>query len=96
MRGCTCLAHMCVDGTVTGPQFNSRMRGKGEMRRNALGLGFLVGAAGIVYGHERGCTKAEILAINDDPTQFRKLVRQGAACTHCRCVGRRPSRCPSS
>jgi len=76
--------------------FNSRMRGKGEMRRNALGLGFLVGAAGIVYGHERGCTKAEILAINDDPTQFRKLVRQGAACTHCRCVGRRPSRCPSS
>lgn len=46
-----------------------------SMRKNALGLGFIVGAAGIVYGNEKGCKKAELLAINDDPYQFRKLVR---------------------
>ena len=44
-------------------------------RRNALGLGFLVGAASIVYAASKGCRKAELLAIDDDPPQFKKLVR---------------------
>lgn len=37
-----------------------------RVRRNALGLGLLLGAAVFSYGHSCGCRTAEILAINDD------------------------------
>lgn len=37
-----------------------------RVRKNALGLGLLLGGAVLSYGHSCGCTKAEILAINDD------------------------------
>lgn len=43
---------------------------KGEagqrVRGGALGLGLLLGGATFSYGLSQGCSKAEILAINDD------------------------------
>lgn len=43
-----------------GGQEGDRVRG------GALGLGMLVMAASLALGASRGCTKAELLAINDD------------------------------
>lgn len=43
-----------------GGQQGDRVRG------GALGLGMLVMAASLALGASRGCTKAELLAINDD------------------------------
>jgi len=37
-----------------------------RVRKNALGLGLLLGGAVFSYGRTCGCSKAEILAINDD------------------------------
>ena len=37
-----------------------------RVRAGPLGLGLLVGLATLSYGLDCGCTKAEILAINDD------------------------------
>lgn len=37
-----------------------------RVRGGALGLGLLVGGATFAFGHSAGCSKAEILAINDD------------------------------
>jgi hypothetical protein len=37
-----------------------------EERRGALGVGLLLRTAVFAHGHACGCTKAEILAINDD------------------------------
>lgn len=37
-----------------------------RVRGGVLGLGLLVGGATFAYGYSCGCTKAEILAINDD------------------------------
>jgi hypothetical protein len=37
-----------------------------RVRRNALGLGLLLGAAVFSFGASCGCRRAEILAINDD------------------------------
>jgi hypothetical protein len=53
------------------------MRGEeGErIRGGALGLGLLVGGAVFSYGHQMGCTKAEILAINDDGARVEHLSR---------------------
>jgi hypothetical protein len=39
-----------------------------------LGLGLLLGGATFAYGLSCGCTKAEILAINDDDAWHRRLV----------------------
>jgi hypothetical protein len=51
------------------------MRGEeGErIRGGALGLGLLVGGAVFSYAHQLGCTKAEILAINDDGARVEHL-----------------------
>ncbi|KAL4451281.1 hypothetical protein ABPG77_009353 [Micractinium sp. CCAP 211/92] len=43
-------------------------------RGGALGLGLLMGAATFSFGVERGCRKAEILAINDDDAWHDRLV----------------------
>ena len=37
-----------------------------RVRGGILGLGLLMGGATFAFGWERGCSKAEILAINDD------------------------------
>lgn len=37
-----------------------------RLRKNPLGLGLLLGGAVFSYGLSCGCSKAEILAINDD------------------------------
>lgn len=37
-----------------------------RLRGGVLGLGLLMGGAVFSYGYSCGCTKAEILAINDD------------------------------
>lgn len=61
--------------------FNRRINRPGEpqrahrIRASILGLGFLLGAASIVYGHDKGCRKGELLAIHDDDLQHRQLVR---------------------
>lgn len=40
---------------------------RGErLRGGPQGLGLYVGLATFAYGHSKGCTRAEILAINDD------------------------------
>eukprot|EP00775_Hariotina_reticulata_P011133 gene11133-11286_t len=46
-----------------------------RVRRNALGLGLLLGAAVFAHGRRCGCSKAEILAINDDDSWHERLVR---------------------
>lgn len=45
-----------------------RMKGEegDRVRKNPLGLGLLLGGAVFAYGLSSGCSKAEILAINDD------------------------------
>ncbi|KAF5828350.1 hypothetical protein DUNSADRAFT_17749 [Dunaliella salina] len=57
--------------------FTRGMRGgEGErLRGGPLGLGLLVGGATFSYGHSCGCTKAEILAINDDDAWHARLVK---------------------
>jgi hypothetical protein len=37
---------------------------------NPLELGLLLGLATFAFAHQKGCTKAEILAINDDGVVF--------------------------
>jgi hypothetical protein len=65
---------------------------KGEeadrVRKNALGLGLLLGGAVFSYGRSCGCKKAEILAINDDgedqdcsPHVVRNLYLCDCCCT---------------
>lgn len=48
--------------------FTKGQRGEQGMRVRAglLGLGLLMGGATFAFGRERGCRKAEILAIDDD------------------------------
>jgi hypothetical protein len=46
-------------------------KGNKTARGNALGLGLLLGAATFAYFRQKGCTKAEILAINDDGEESR-------------------------
>lgn len=46
-----------------------------RVRGGPLGLGLLLGAATFSWGYERGCRKAEILAINDDDSTHARLVR---------------------
>ena len=46
-----------------------------RVRGGPLGLGLLLGGATFAYGHSRGCSKAEILAINDDDGWHERLVR---------------------
>ena len=55
--------------------FTRGVRGtEGErLRGGALGLGLLLGCATFAYGLQKGCRKAEILAINDDGAQQRAL-----------------------
>jgi hypothetical protein len=48
--------------------FTAGMKGEegSRARVGVMGLGLLIGGATFAYGLEAGCTKAEILAINDD------------------------------
>lgn len=46
-----------------------------RVRGGPLGLGLLLGGATFSYGHSRGCSKAEILAINDDDSWHERLIR---------------------
>ena len=46
-----------------------------RLRGGVLGLGLLLGAATFAFGYQLGCTKAEILAINDDDKWHARLVR---------------------
>ena len=48
---------------------------EGQRIRGTLGLGLLLGGATFSYGLSCGCTKAEILAINDDDKWHERLVR---------------------
>jgi hypothetical protein len=52
-----------------------RLRGDDgdRVRGGALGLGLLMGGAVFSYGRQRGCRKAEILAIDDDSECVRDL-----------------------
>ena len=49
-----------------------------------FGLSVLLGAYGMRYAYEKGCTKAELLAINDNEKQHEILVR------HYKRLGLRP------
>ena len=45
-----------------------------EERHAALGVGLLLRTAVFAHGHACGCTKAEILAINDDGAEWLPLL----------------------
>ncbi len=53
---------VCVCVCRLGGEEGDRVRG------GPLGLGLIVGGAVFTHGWQRGCKKAEILAINDDGT----------------------------
>ncbi|PSC70810.1 Viral IAP-associated factor [Micractinium conductrix] len=56
--------------------FTKNQRGDegARTRGGVLGLGLLMGAATFAFGVAAGCTKAEILAINDDEAWHERLV----------------------
>ncbi|KAL6877597.1 hypothetical protein ACP4OV_012812 [Aristida adscensionis] len=43
--------------------------------RPLFGLGMFLGAVAVRHGYDTGCTRAELLAINDTPLYHNKLVR---------------------
>ncbi|KAL3638501.1 hypothetical protein CASFOL_017872 [Castilleja foliolosa] len=45
------------------------------MEKSIFGIGLFIGAVAIRHGYERGCKKAELLAINDTDLYHSKLVR---------------------
>ncbi|CAH9082541.1 unnamed protein product [Cuscuta epithymum] len=45
------------------------------MEKSLFGIGVFIGAVAIRHGYDCGCTKAELLAINDTPLYHSKLVR---------------------
>ncbi|OAY85837.1 hypothetical protein ACMD2_19740 [Ananas comosus] len=45
------------------------------MDRSIFGLGLFLGAVAVRHGFDRGCPRAELLAINDSPLYHSKLVR---------------------
>ncbi|RAL39636.1 unnamed protein product [Cuscuta campestris] len=45
------------------------------MEKSIFGIGVFVGAVAIRHGYDSGCTKAELLAINDSHLYHSKLVR---------------------
>ena len=49
--------------------------GRLQRMRGMYGLGLLLGAAAVCHGAEWGCRRAELLAINDGPPMYRRLVR---------------------
>ena len=49
--------------------------GRLQRMRGMYGLGLLLGAAAVCHGAEAGCRRAELLAINDGPPMYRRLVR---------------------
>jgi hypothetical protein len=57
---------------------------RGWSSPSMFGLSVLLGAYGMRYAYEKGCTKAELLAINDNEKQHEILVR------HYKRLGLRP------
>jgi len=54
--------------------FNSRIPAAERARaRGVWGAGLLLGAAAVCHGHERGCRKAELLAIDDSNAYYGKV-----------------------
>ena len=49
--------------------------GRLQRLRGMHGLGLLLGAAAVCHGAEAGCRRAELLAINDGPPTYGRLVR---------------------
>jgi len=47
----------------------------GLANTGTLGLGLLLGCAGLCYGLERGCGQADFLAIDDEDFQHKRLVK---------------------
>ncbi|KAL8027600.1 hypothetical protein ABFX02_14G106100 [Erythranthe guttata] len=45
------------------------------MEKSIFGIGLFIGAVAIRFGYERGCSRAELLAINDTDLYHNKLVR---------------------
>ncbi|KAH6823588.1 hypothetical protein C2S53_006495 [Perilla frutescens var. hirtella] len=45
------------------------------MKKSIFGIGLFIGAVAIRFGYDCGCTKAELLAINDTHLYHSKLVR---------------------
>ena len=56
--------------------YNSRLRGPLRARaQTAFGLALLLGAVAFVHGAALGCTRAELLAINDSNEYAARLVK---------------------
>ena len=56
--------------------YNSRLRGPlRERAQTAFGLALLIGAVAFVHADAQGCTRAELLAIDDGNEYAERLVR---------------------
>jgi hypothetical protein len=56
--------------------YNSRLSGPLRARaQTAFGLALLLGAAAFVHAAQQGCTRAELLAINDSNEYADRLVK---------------------
>ena len=69
--------------------YNSRLRGPLRARaQTAFGLALLIGSAAFTHAAGLGCTRAELLAINDDNAYAERLVKYYARLgfTPVRCV----------
>lgn len=60
------LGALCIAITCSGVHCRLRGEAGDRLRGGALGLGLMIGGAAFAYGASCGCTKAEILAVNDD------------------------------
>ena len=55
--------------------YNSRLRERDNGARSVLGVGSLLGSAALPLAVEAGCTRAELLAINDTDWYRDRLVK---------------------
>ena len=71
--------------------YNSRLRGPLRARaQTAFGLALLLGSAAFTHAAALGCSRAELLAINDNNAYAERLVKYYAR------LGFTPVRCDTS
>ncbi|PKA53638.1 hypothetical protein AXF42_Ash009134 [Apostasia shenzhenica] len=69
------LIRRWIDGKILHLDSIRMSRETLAMDRSIFGLGLFVGAAAVRHGFDRGCRRAELLAIDDSPLFHSRLVR---------------------
>ena len=67
-----------------------------KAKRNLVGLGLIVALASFAYGREAGCSKAEMLAINDDGAALVSCTHAHSRCSSDRFLEPQTRRMPGS